>query len=120
MQGTCDPPGSGQLWSEYQLRPDIPQALTNWVPTPPEALAPFLFCSASLHLGNQFVQCFSFACDAETYINNVPVVTCHCAIGASLAGKPVLPNTAFVSQAGKGHERYCAMHPVAGSPPSPQ
>jgi hypothetical protein len=44
MQGSCKPPGPGQIWSTYELRPDIPQALTNWVPTLPEAAAPPLFC----------------------------------------------------------------------------
>jgi len=24
MQGSCEPPGPGQLWSSYQARPDIP------------------------------------------------------------------------------------------------
>ena len=39
MQGSCEPP-PGQIWSTYQPRPNIPQALTNWVPTLPEAAAP--------------------------------------------------------------------------------
>jgi hypothetical protein len=119
MHGSCEPLGPDQIWSEYQLRADIPQALTNWVPHLPEAAAPFLSCSKNLNLGNQFAQCFSFSCDSETYINNVPVVTCHCAIGASLAGKPVAPQTSFASQAGQGDEKFCHMHPVAGSPPGP-
>jgi hypothetical protein len=64
MQGSCEPPGPGQIWSSYQLRPDIPQALTNWVPTLPEGAAPLQFCSKSLNPGSQFVN-----------INNAPVVT---------------------------------------------
>jgi hypothetical protein len=24
MQGSCEPPGPGQIWSSYQARPDIP------------------------------------------------------------------------------------------------
>jgi hypothetical protein len=31
MQGSCEPPGPGQIWSAYQLRPDIPQALTTGI-----------------------------------------------------------------------------------------
>jgi hypothetical protein len=69
MQGSCEPPGPGQIWSTYQPRPNIPQALNNWVPTPPEAAAPPLFCPKSLNLGNQLVNCFSFLCDSEHYIN---------------------------------------------------
>ena len=76
MQGSCDPPGPGQIWSSYQIREDIPQAITNWVPHLPEAAIQVQLCPASLHLGNQYAQCFSMSCDTETYINNVPVVTC--------------------------------------------
>ena len=86
MQGSCEPPGPGQIWSSFQIRPNIPQALTNWVPTLPEAATQVQLCPASLHLGNQYAQCFSMSCDMETYINNVPVVTCHCALGAMLTG----------------------------------
>ena len=114
MQGSCEPPGPGQIWSSFQIRPNIPQALTNWVPTPPEASAPPLFCPKSLNLGNQLVNCFSFLCDSQTYINNVPVVTCHCPIGESLAGTSVPPHTSFLTQAGQGDQAFCAEHPVSG------
>jgi hypothetical protein len=115
MQGSCQPPGPGQIWSSYQATFSIPQALTNWVTTLPESAAPPLFCPKTLNLGNQFVQCFSLSCDSERWINNVPVVTCHCPIGASQAGTRVAPQTAFASQAGQGDEAFCHMHPVAGS-----
>jgi hypothetical protein len=117
MQGSCEPPDQpGTIWSTFQPRPNIPQALTNWVPTPPEAAAPPLFCPKSPPLGNQSVNCFSFLCDSLTYIpgTNVPVATCHCPIGESLAGTPVAPATAFLTQAGQGDPAYCAMHPVSG------
>ena len=114
MQGSCEPPGPGQIWSEYEIRPDIPQAITNWVPHLPEDAISPQECPASLHLGNQYAQCYSMACDDETYINNVPVVTCHCPIGESLAGTAVPPRTAFLTQAGQGDEEFCAMHPVSG------
>jgi hypothetical protein len=116
MQGSCEPPPDkpGTIWSTYQPRPNIPQALTNWVPTLPEAAAPPLFCPKSPPLGNQLVNCFSFLCDSQTYINNVPVVTCHCPIGESLAGTPVPPRTAFLTQAGQGDPTTCAKYPVSG------
>ena len=113
MEGSCVPK-RGHIWSAYQPRPNIPQALTNWVPTPPEASAPPLFCPKSLNLGNQLVNCFSFLCDSQTYINNVPVVTCHCPIGESLAGTSVPPHTSFLTQAGQGDQAFCAEHPVSG------
>jgi hypothetical protein len=113
MQGSCVP-RPGQIWSTYQPRPNIPQEITNWVPTLPEAAAPPLFCSKSRNLGNQLVNCFSFACDSQTYINNVPVVTCHCPIGESLAGTSVPAHTSFLTQAGQGDPAFCADHPVSG------
>jgi len=118
MQGSCEPPADqpGTIWSTYQPRPSIPQALTGWVPTLPEAAAPPLFCPKSLNLGAQTVNCFSFLCDSLTYIpgTDVPVATCHCPIGESLAGTPVPPATAFLTQAGQGDEATCAMYPVSG------
>jgi hypothetical protein len=121
MQGSCEPPGPGQIWSEYQIRPNIPQALTNWVPTLPEAAIQAQVCPASLNLGNQYAQCFSMSCDTETYINNVPVVTCHCAIGATLTGTPAASQSSFGIFAGQGDEAFCAEHPVSNviSIPSP-
>jgi hypothetical protein len=113
MQGSCVPK-RGQIWSTYQPRPNIPQAITNWVPSLPEAAAPPLFCSKSRNLGNQLVNCFSFACNSQTYINNVPVVTCHCPIGESLAGTSVPAHTSFLTQAGQGDPAFCADHPVSG------
>jgi hypothetical protein len=110
MQGSCEPPRPDTIWSTYQPRPNIPQAVTDWVPAP----APPLFCPKRLGLGNQLVNCFSFLCDSQTYINNAPVVTCHCPIGESLAGTAVPPHTAFLTQAGQGDEEFCAMHPVSG------
>ena len=109
MQGSCEPPRPDTIWSTYQPRPNIPQA-PDWVPAP----APPLFCPKRLGLGNQLVNCFSFLCDTQTYINNAPVVTCHCPIGESLAGTAVPPHTAFLTQAGQGDEEFCAMHPVSG------
>ena len=110
MKGSCEPPGPGHLWSTYQARPDIPQALTNWVPHLPEDAAPPQVCPGSLK--PQYAQCFSFSCDTETYINNVPVVTCHCAIGATLAGLPAQPQSSFPTQAGQGDQAICADLPV--------
>jgi hypothetical protein len=115
MQGSCEAPGPDKIWSTFALRANIPQAITNWVPTAPEAAAPPLFCPKRPPLGNQLVNCFSFLCDSLTYAdNNVPVATCHCPLGESLAGTPVPPRTAFLTQAGQGDPAYCAMHPVSG------
>ncbi len=113
MKGSCVPE-PGQIWSTYQPRSNIPQEITNWVPTLPQAAAPPLFCPKTRNLGNQLVNCFSFACDSQTYINNVPVVTCHCPIGELLAGTAVPAHTSFLTQAGQGDPAFCADHPVSG------
>ena len=88
MQGSCQPPSFQQIWSLYSVRREIPQEINGWVPTGPQASAPPLFCSKNLNLGNQLVNCFSFACDSLRYINGVPVATCRCAIGESLRENP--------------------------------
>jgi hypothetical protein len=113
MQGSCEPPGPGQIWSLYSYKKDIPQKINNWVPTGPEASAPPQVCPKNLNLANKISNCFSFACDSESYINGVPVATCHCPMGESFAGTPVAPHTDFVTQAGQGDQQFCADHPVS-------
>src|SRR5690349_7287003 len=93
------------------------EAITDWSRIPPQNLAPPLVCPANLGLGDQQVNCFSFACDAAGRINGVPVATCHCALGESPEGTSVSPNTAFATQAGQGDTAFCAQHPVAGTLP---
>jgi hypothetical protein len=113
MKGSCEPPAPGKIWSLYSVRKEIPQA-PEWDPA---TAAPPQVCpkSTKQHPNqNQVVNCFSFLCDTEKYINGVPVVTCHCPIGESLAGTFVAPGTAFVTQAGQGDEEVCAELPVGG------
>jgi hypothetical protein len=117
MQGSCEPPPN-QIWSTYQPRLTNPQAITDWVRIPPKNLAPPQICPASLNLGDQLVNCFSFACDPAGRIDGVPVATCHCPLGESLEGTAVPPNTSFATQAGQGDQSICAEHPVSGPLPS--
>jgi hypothetical protein len=42
----------------------------------------------------------------------VPVVTCHCAIGATLAGLPAQPASSFPTQAGQGKKPICDDLPI--------
>ena len=114
MKGSCKPPSPDQIWSLYSAKKYIPQQLNGWAQTPQAAAAPFLFCSKHLNLASTLANCFSFACDSKTYINGVPVATCHCPIGEALDGTAVAPHTDFVSQAGQGDRQFCAAHPVAG------
>jgi hypothetical protein len=123
MHGSCTPP-NGQIWSLFQPRSQIPQAITNWSRLPRKSSAPPLVCGADLNQGNQVVNCFSFACDpggekSAGEIRGVPVATCHCPVGESLDGKAVEPATAFGTQAGQGDTQICFDHPVGGPLPSP-
>jgi len=117
MQGSCDPPvppSTGQIWSLFSPEKDIPQEFNDWAQVPESAeAAPVQICPAALKLGDKSVNCFSFACDTETYINDVPVVTCHCAIGESFVGTSVPPRTAFAIQAGQKNQAFCAEYPIA-------
>ena len=119
MQGSCNPPGPGQIWSEFSPQLEIPQELNNWAQSGPEAVAPVQICPASLHQGTQLANCFSFLCDSETFINGVPVATCHCPLGESQSGQPVAARTTFTTQAGQGDPQFCFEHPVSSIPPQP-
>ncbi len=114
MSGSCKPPGEGDIWSLYDPKKEIPQAITGWVPSGPAAQAPLLTCNQQLNLGHQLTNCFSFACNNERYINGVPVATCYCPLGEAPDGTSVAPHTTFVTQAGQGDDGYCAEHPVGG------
>lgn len=123
MQGSCKPPvardGTVGIWSYYAPHAHIAQEITGWVATGPKALAPPQLCSKNLNLGNTTANCFSFACDSQTYINGVPVATCHCPIGESFDGTPVARHTTFYTQAGQGDQSICPMHPVSGTITTP-
>jgi hypothetical protein len=111
MQGSCEPPGPGQVWSLYFPKEEIPQEINNWVQTGPEAKAPLQVCPAD---GNMTSNCFSFSCDSETYVNGVPVATCHCPMGESFAGTPISPQAAFATQVGQRNRDFCfEHHPVS-------
>jgi hypothetical protein len=114
MEGSCVPKRD-HIWSTYQPRPNIPQELTNWVPTLPEAAAPPQFCPKTTPPGPEYqlVNCFSFDCDHERWEKNVPVVTCHCPIGESLAGTPIPAGSRFFTQAGQKDPAFCAKYPVS-------
>jgi hypothetical protein len=124
MQGSCKLPtasdGSTGVWSLYATESGIAQAVTGWVPTGPKAQAPYLFCAKQLNLASTIANCWSFACDSQTYTDTgVPVATCHCPIGESPDGTAIAPHTAFVTQAGQGLQQFCAKHPVGGPLESP-
>ena len=116
MKKSCASPAPGSIWSMFNLTlTNYPQEINGWVTSGPQAVAPPLFCPAALLQGDQQVNCLRFACDTIRTINNVPVATCHCALGESPAATAVQPHTAFLSQAGQGNRAFCFKHPVAGT-----
>jgi hypothetical protein len=119
MQVSCNPPGPGQIWSEFSPQPEIPQAINDWVQSGQGPQRRGKFCPANFNQGSQLANCFSFACDSETYINGVPVATCHCPLGESFAGTQVSAHTRFSTQAGQGDQQFCFQRPVSSMPLQP-
>ena len=113
MNGSCEPPGEGQIWSLFAPKTHIAQEINNWVPTGPKADAPPQVCPVRIGQGDMLSNCFSFACDHEDWTKNVPVVTCHCPMGESFDGTQVKKYTAFATQAGQGDQNACYDHPVS-------
>jgi len=113
MEGSCDPPAQGQVWSLFTNSKSVPQQINGWAQSGPAAAAIPQLCSKNLALGNKSVNCFSISCDSETYINGVPVATCHCALGESFNGTAVPAQTTFWTYAGQGNQAYCAKYPAA-------
>lgn len=113
MGDSCDPPNNG-IWSLFSIQCNIPQEKFNWSSNWHFSQAPIVVCPASLDLGKEFVNCFSFACQKTEIVNNVQLAECWCAMGNSLRGLHVPLQTGFVTQAGGGDPNVCFQHPVAG------
>lgn len=118
MKGSCAAPEApGGIWSLFAPREHIPQAITNWSRVPSKSAAKILICPASLNLGEQMVNCFSFACTEIKPIHGVKVADCRCPIGVGLLNAPQPPATTFGTLAGQGDRNYCAKHPVSTALP---
>ena len=116
MTGSCDPPPNNGVWSLYSPMGHIPQEINNWSKGKKQSAAPIFVCPAELNQGNQFANCFSFACvRAGKVKGNIEVATCTCPLGESLEGTPVPAHSEFATPAGQCHEDICSQHPV-GAP----
>ena len=116
MTGSCDPPPNNSVWSLYSPMGHIPQAINDWSKRKKQSAAPIFVCPAELNQGNQFANCFSFACmRAGTVKGNIEVATCTCPLGESLEGTPVPAHSEFATPAGQCNENFCSQHPV-GAP----
>ena len=69
-----------------------------------------------MNLGNQFANCFSFACTIDPKLaNRVKTATCFCPIGENPDGSAVTANTAFITPAGQCNAWVCADHPIGAA-----
>ena len=114
MKGSCAPAGAKQVWSLYSVRQNVPQEMNKWSKLPAKTEMVHQTCPASLGLGAQVVNCFSFNCTRSQDENGVEIAICHCPAGESPVGKPIAANTAFITDAGQGNQSYCGKSPVGG------
>jgi hypothetical protein len=118
MQGSCAPPGKGQVWSLYEPKSNLPQQVNNWSRKPAETAVSFQLCSAGLGVGNTFANCFSFACtinkDSKS-TNGVKTATCFCPLGENPDGSAVPADTAVITPAGQCNSDVCAEDPVGAA-----
>lgn len=117
MKGSCAPPAQkGGVWSLFAPRDHIPQAITGWSRLPSKSEASIQICPASLNLGAQTVNCFSFACTMIKPIHGVKVADCRCPI-AQAKGGTMPAATTFGTMAGQGNRSYCGKYPVSAPLP---
>ncbi|MGO9602725.1 MAG: hypothetical protein ACLQAT_04860 [Candidatus Binataceae bacterium] len=116
MQGSCDAPGKGQVWSLYWPKTNIPQEANGWSHKPADTAVSFQLCSSSDNVGATFANCFSFACtlDAKRQ-NGVKTATCKCPLGENPDGSAVSPDTAVFTPAGQCDSAVCSDHPVGAA-----
>jgi hypothetical protein len=116
MQGSCAPPGPGQIWSLYYPKSNMPQQINNWSHKPADTSAPFQLCSASENVGDTFTNCFSFACTLDKRRQNgVKTATCTCPSGENPDGSAVSAATAVITPAGQCDSSICSEHPVGAA-----
>jgi hypothetical protein len=116
MQGSCAPPGPGQIWSLYEHKSNMPQQINDWSHLPAKTEAPFQLCSASDNVGDTFANCFSFACTVDKKpTNGVKTATCTCPLGENPDGSAVSAGTAVITPAGQCDSSYCGQHPVGAA-----
>lgn len=118
MQGSCAPPGKGQVWSLYAPKTNLPQQINNWSREPSQTAVEFQLCSASMGVGDTFTNCFSFACTinkSSKSTNGVKTATCICPLGENPDGSAVPANTAVITPAGQCNNSVCTQHPVGAA-----
>src|SRR5262249_1165481 len=100
----------------YSPTGQIPQEINDWSRGKKASAAPIFVCSADLNQGDQFANCFSFACvRAGKVKGNIEVATCTCPLGESLEGTQVRKHHEFTAPGGQFNVDFRSQPPV-GAP----
>ena len=103
MAGSCTPTDSQHVWSLFAPKVFYPQEASNFSKKPKDMKATVQKCDASLNLGAQSSNCFSWNCK----IGADGIAICSCPAGQ------VPPATTFLTEAGQGNPAACAEYPVS-------
>ena len=103
MKGSCAATDSKHVWSLFAPKLYYPQEANNFSPLPWKQKAAVQKCDASLNLGAQSSNCFSWNCVKGAD----GIAVCSCPAGQ------VPPATSFLTEAGQGNPDACAQYPVS-------
>ena len=103
MQGSCAATDSNHVWSLFAPKLFYPQEANNFSPLPWKQKATVQKCDASLNLGAQSSNCFSWNCTKGAD----GIAICSCPSGQVPAA------TSFLTEAGQGNPDACAQYPVS-------
>jgi hypothetical protein len=91
------------VWSLFAPKVFYPQEASNFSPLPWKQKAKVQKCDASLNLGAQSSNCFSWNCVKGAD----GIAVCSCPSGQ------VPPATSFLTEAGQGNPEACYQYPVS-------
>ena len=103
MKGSCSATDNNHVWSLFAPKLFYPQEANNFSPWPWKQKATVQKCDASLNLGAQSSNCFSWNCKKGAD----GVAICSCPTGQ------VPPATSFLTEAGQGNPEACSQYPVS-------
>lgn len=113
MNGSCEPPSEGTIWSYASTAIKIfPQEST----TPPFQMREYgtQVCPAG---SGETVNCWDYLCKRdEKKTNGVETATCFCPIGESILGHPAKASDSAITGAGvyyNNPSQACSMYPVS-------
>jgi len=103
MKGSCTATDSKHVWSLFAPKIFYPQEANDFSSLPWKQKAKLQKCDASLNLGAQSSNCFSWNCVRGAD----GIAVCSCPTGQ------VPPATSFLTEAGQGNPEACAQYPVS-------